>query len=177
MFAGSRYILPENRGWELLNTDPDIEGIPDRQAARFVERRTYREFAIFWPAGQHERHPDADHWQQPALSGQPDSVRGAWRPASLHTGSARVVLGVEDAAAIANGIERSHYLDLIREAMYDELSNLAIGEAALLADLQLGGAPVSPEAVRYVSRNAGAVASHLESIQMAATPVPAGIPE
>ncbi len=267
-FGGSRFTLPENDGWELLNTDPDIEGIPDRQAARFVERRSYREFALFWPSGAFDRHPDADHWQQPSLSPQGDNVQGAWRTASLHTGSARVVFGSEtpvvpegswvpgyvyhlpgvqdendqrrvsalpsvcpccganysrrvyrkspvrgfrtgfskvsqllskelfyllpaseqrklvvfsdsreDAASISNGIERSHYLDLLREAMYDELSNLAIGEAALLSDLQAGGAPVSPEATRYASRNPAAVASLLADIQMAATPIPVGIPE
>ena len=64
-FGGSRYTLPDNQGWELLNTDPDIEGIPDRQAARFVERRTYREFAVFWPSGDASRHASAAHWQHP----------------------------------------------------------------------------------------------------------------
>jgi ATP-dependent helicase YprA (DUF1998 family) len=41
LFGGSRLTLADGAGWELLTTDPDIEGIPDRQAARFVERRTY----------------------------------------------------------------------------------------------------------------------------------------
>jgi DEAD/DEAH box helicase domain-containing protein len=267
-FGGSRYILPENDGWELLNTDPDIEGIPDRQAARFVERRTYREFAVFWPAGECELHPDASHWRQPVLSGQDDRIQGAWCPASLHTGSARVVFGAEepavpagpwvpgfvyhlpqtpseedqrrvsalpstcpccganysrrlyrkspvrgfrtgfskvshllskelfyllpegearklvvfsdsreDAASISNGIERSHYLDLAREAMYDELSNLAVGEAALLADLQSGGAAASPKAIRYAVRHPAATPALAEALQLAATPIPQGIPE
>src|SRR5207249_2758515 len=95
-FGGSRYTLPENDGWELLNTDPDIEGIPDRQVARFIERRTYGEFAVFWAEGESERHTDADHWHQPVLSGQGNSVQGTWRRASLHTGSARVVFGSEE---------------------------------------------------------------------------------
>ena len=43
--------LADGGGWELLTTDPDIEGIPDRQAARFVERRTFADFAVFWPQG------------------------------------------------------------------------------------------------------------------------------
>ena len=51
LFGGSRLQLADGAGWELLTADPDIEGIPDRQAARFVERRTYPEFAIFWPSG------------------------------------------------------------------------------------------------------------------------------
>lgn len=48
-FGGSRLALPANSGWELLSTDPDIEGIPDRQAARFVDRRNYDEFAVSGP--------------------------------------------------------------------------------------------------------------------------------
>jgi ATP-dependent helicase YprA (DUF1998 family) len=267
-FGGSRYTLPENNGWELLNTDPDIESIPDRQAARFVERRAYRDFAVFWPVGESACHPDAAHWQQPVLAGDAHGVQGAWRRASLHTGSARVVFGTEepvvpeglwvagyvyhlpnlgdendqrrvsalpsvcpscgtnysrrlyrkspvrgfrtgfskvsqllskelfyllpqseqrklvvfsdsreDAASISNGIERSHYLDLVREAMFDELSDLAIGEPALLADVQTAGSPTSAAAARYVVRNPTALSRHQSDIQMAETPIPAGIPD
>jgi ATP-dependent helicase YprA (DUF1998 family) len=266
-FGGSRYTLPDNEGWELLNTDPDIEGIPDRQAARFVERRTYREFAVFWPSGTVDRHANAAHWQQPLLTGDGHGTRGTWAPASLHTASARVKLGAhgprlpdgpwvpgfvfhlaqaispedqeaysalpsvcpacatnysrrlyrkssvrgfrtgfskvtqllskelfyilpqgelpklvvfsdsrEDAASISNGIERSHYLDLVREAMYDELASVALGEAALLHDLQVAGAPAQPAAVRYAAANPGSEQTLLRDIELAATPIPAGLP-
>ena len=46
-------------------------------------------------------------------------------------GSRKLVLfsdSREEAASLANGVERSHYLDLVREALYDELAKLAIGE-------------------------------------------------
>jgi ATP-dependent helicase YprA (DUF1998 family) len=266
-FGGSRYSLPDNQGWELLNTDPDIEGIPDRQAARFVERRTYREFAVFWPSGGANRHAGAAQWQQPPMTADGDSTRGTWAPASLDTVSARVVLGAqgpvvpdgtwvpgfvfhlpqvpvpddqegfsalasvcpacatnysrriyrkspvrgfrtgfskvtqllskelfyllprgetpklvvfsdsrEDAASISNGIERSHFLDLVREAMYDELASAALGEAALLDDLQTIGAPTQPAALRCADANPGSVQALLNDVQLAATPVPAGLP-
>ncbi|HYW82644.1 MAG TPA: DEAD/DEAH box helicase, partial [Spirochaetia bacterium] len=266
-FGGSRYTLPDNQGWELLNTDPDIEGIPDRQAARFVERRTYREFAVFWPSGDASRHASATHWQQPPMTGDGNNTRGAWTPACLDTASARVVLGAqgpavpngpwvsgfvfhlsqmpapddqeaysalpcvcpacatnysrrlyrkspvrgfrtgfskmtqllskelfyllphgetpklvvfsdsrEDAASISNGIERSHYLDLVREAMYDELASMALGETALLDDLQATGTPSQPAAVRYAQANPGTAPALLSDIQLAATPIPAGLP-
>lgn len=266
-FGGSRYTLPDNQGWELLNTDPDIEGIPDRQAARFVDRRTYREFAVFWPSGGVDRHADAGHWQHPPLARDGNSTRGTWTPASLNTGSARVVLGAqgppvpdgpwvsgfvfhlaqvpnpdhqeeysalpsvcpacatnysrrlyrkspvrgfrtgfskvtqllskelfyllphgetpklvvfsdsrEDAASISNGIERSHYLDLLREAMYDELASVALGEAALLHDLQTAGTPSDPAASRYAQANPLSVQALLNDIQLAATLIPAGLP-
>ena len=41
----------------------------------------------------------------------------------------------EEAASLANGVERSHYRDLVREALYDELTLEAVGRPLLLADL------------------------------------------
>ena len=196
LFGGSRFPLEANSGWELLITDSDIEGIPDRQVARFVDRRSYKDFAVFWPSGDAKLYNGAERWQQPTLSG--GNTRGQWVKASLDPATARVKLGTEnpvqgykfvvgdpsdsgalpamcplcaanyrhrqfrkspirgfrtgfsrvtqilskemfyflpeasrklvvfsdsrqDAAELANGIERSHYSDLLREAMYDEL--------------------------------------------------------
>ena len=52
-YGGSRLKLSDNcTDIEMLTTDPDIEGIPDKNPARFVERRTYTEYAVFWPFGK-----------------------------------------------------------------------------------------------------------------------------
>ena len=221
-FGGRRFTLQDNDGWELLSTDPDVEGIPDRQAARFVERRRYGEFALFWPTGAASLHKDCRQWNQPSLT-DAAPARAVWAQASLNSMNARAVLGAEtptapdgpwvsgylfhlpntsdeagegfsalpsvcpacsadysrrlyrrspirgfrtgfskvsqlltkelfyllpeaerrklvvfsdsreDAASISNGIERSHYLDLMREAAYDELRRAALGEASLTA--------------------------------------------
>ncbi len=82
----------------------------------------------------------------------------------------------EDAASIANGIERSHYLDLVREAMYDELASAAVGEVALLHDLQSNGTPSQPAAARYAAANPTSAAALLNDIQIASTPIPPGLP-
>ena len=247
-FGGSRMVIPDGGGWELLTTDPDIEGVPDRQAARFVERRTYAEFAVFWPTGRSALNHDAARWNQPALAGAP--VRAQWRRAVLNSLSGRAELGEdgalfpegpgipgfifvldstpgaddrheqvgalpascprcaadysrrkfrrspirgfrtgfgkltqllskelfyflpddsrklvvfsdsrEEAASLSNSIERSHYLDLVREAMYDELSKVALGEPALLADLETRGTPRSPEALRFAASHPNAEAA------------------
>ena len=227
LFGGSRNELEANSGWELLITDANIEGIPDRQAARFVDRRTYGDFALFWPSGGKKLNPDARQWRQPTLS--TDTVQAHWMAATLdpttgqvkldntgpvlgfafvvpnspgsdlgalpavcplcavnykyrkyrkspirgfRTGFSRItqILSKEmfyflpentkklvvfsdsrqDAAELANGIERSHYSDLVRETMYDELRKAAIAEPALLADLQSKGSPTSPEALMLV---------------------------
>ncbi|MCI0627995.1 MAG: DEAD/DEAH box helicase [Acidobacteria bacterium] len=240
--SGSRLTLRDNGGWELLGTDPDVEGIPDRQAARFVDRRSYAEFGVFWPARQVPLHQDAQgQWRHPRFDrGQPAPAR--WDRASMDVKSGRVVLGLqqplypdgrwvqgfifhlptiavadqgrymalpavcpacgsdygrkkyrkspvrgfrtgfsklsqllakelfyslpeaaarklvvfsdsrEDAASIANGMERTHYLDLVREAMYDELSTVVLGEGQLLADLESENMPVQQIAQRFVAQ-------------------------
>jgi hypothetical protein len=257
LFGGSRMEIRDNGGWELLTTDPDIEGIPDHQAARFLERRTWGDFAIFWPSGGRPLHVEAaGTWQQPSLTAAP-GVTAQWSPAGLDPLSGRVEFGPapagavdgylfhlagafdpdgvsalpslcpscgrdytprrfrkspirgfrtgfskmtqllskelfyllpghrdgsrklvlfsdsrEEAASLANGVERSHYLDLVREALYDELAALALGEPQLLADLEASGRPQSPSAVDFTEHRPSAQ-PHLESLIRAATsPVP-----
>lgn len=246
MTGGSRLTLPDNDGWEFLSTDPDIEGIPDRQAARFVDRRNYGEFGVFWPSRGNPLHADARRdWQQPGFDAR-QRTTGRWAPASFDCRSGRVRLGQEgptvpagswvpgfvyhlpglaavdqdyygalpsmcpscgrnytnrrfrrspvrgfrtgfsklsqllakelfyalpqlssrklivfsdsreDAASISNGMERSHYLDLVREAMYDELSTAVLGESELLRDLEAGLNPTTSVALRYLRLNPGA---------------------
>ena len=96
-FGGSRFPLDNNAGIELLNTDPDIEGIPDRQAARFVDRRSYKEYAIFWPTGGAPLHNNSTDWTQPEPPGAdiPGNERRArWIGATLDALSARVTDGL-----------------------------------------------------------------------------------
>lgn len=263
--GGSRLTLRDNTGWELLATDPDVEGVPDRQAARFVDRRRYAEFAIFWSAQQDPLHPEAQgQWRHPAADGG-QSAPARWDRASFDVKSGRVVLGEqqpsypnsrwvhgflfhlpttappdqqryfalpavcpacgsdysrrkyrkspvrgfrtgfsklsqllakelfyslpegdarklvvfsdsrEDAAAIANGMERTHYLDLVREAMYDELSTAVMGEGSLLDDLEREGAPVRPTAQRFATRWPAATTRLRRLVADAGREIPAGL--
>ena len=245
-------------GWELLATDPDIEGIPDRQAARFVDRRRFTEFAVFWPTGSAVLNPDATSWRQPLLTG--GSVQARWARAALNCKSGRVELGDggapvpsgpwvpgfvyaiqdrsqadrisalpatcpccasdyarrlykkspirgfrtgfskltqllskelfyampagdarklvvfsdsrEEAAGLANGIERSHYLDLVREAMYDELSNLAVAEPLALRDIEAGDGLQSAVSRRFADTYPQRIADLTRLVRAASTAIP-----
>ena len=97
LFGGSRLQL-EKGVIELLATTPDIEGIPERQAARFVERRTYQEFAIFWPQGD-QVYGKPLRWRQSRSfdNAQNKPAWGKWQPASLNTRTGHVRLLHEDA--------------------------------------------------------------------------------
>ena len=244
MFGGNRFELADNQGWELLITDADIEGLPDRQPARFVERRTYQDFAVFWPSDGATLNSDSRQWQQPLPSG--NTAPAYWMQSSLDPATGQVKLGRsgpvpgfvfvvpsppesqvsalpaacprcgvnyqyrqyrqspirgfrtgfgritqilskemfyflpensrklvvfsdsrEGAAELANGIERSHYSDLLREAMYDELRKAAIAEPALLADLRASGSPTSPEALNLLSTRPELQQSFSELVEQA----------
>ena len=257
LFGGSRMELADGGGWELLTADPDIEGIPDRQAARFIDRRTYGEFALFWPSGESTLHQDSKQWHQPSLVPEA-TADGRWTPATLDSFSGRVTLGGgggdaavpgyvymlagspdparygalpatcpacgenyrhrqirksplrgfrtgfskltqllskelfylipgepdgerklvlfsdsrEEAASLANGVERSHYLDLLREALYDELATLALGEPMLLEDIENTTRPPSPHATRFAETHPDAPERLRQLIHIATTEVP-----
>jgi Lhr-like helicase len=269
-FGGSRLTIPDDNGrWELLNSDPDIEGIPDRQTARFIDRRSYFEYAVFWPNGNAVLHDDAKgNWTQPRRSADDKDLPArkaiaCWSRATLNTFSGEVRLSEiqnpdaevegyvyqlrnatdredqerfsalpskcpacgsdytrrvyrqspirgfrtgfskvsqllskelfyllppkqrklvvfsdsrEDAASIANGIERNHYNDLVREAMYDELTRLALGEGSLLRDIELYGHAKATEAIAFVKENPGAD-SNLTELLAQATASLADVPE
>ena len=63
-FGGSRLPLGLNEGYELLVTEPELEGLPDRMPARFLWQRTYRHYAVFWPSGESDLHEDAMAFHQ-----------------------------------------------------------------------------------------------------------------
>ena len=256
LFGGNRMELADGGGWELLMADPDIEGIPDRQGARFIDRRTHREFALFWPSGDSTLHTDARRWRQPDSQGE--TANGQWVPAILNSLSGRVQLGDssgsggvpgyfymleestnpaffgalpatcpscgenysrrlyrksplrgfrtgfskltqllskelfyliaddahderklvlfsdsrEEAASLANGVERSHYLDLLREALYDELAIFALGEPVLLRVIENPTEPPSPHAVRFAQTHPDAQERLEEILRAATTEIP-----
>ncbi|MCW5319320.1 DEAD/DEAH box helicase [Nostoc sp. KVJ3] len=262
-YGGNRLVLDNNEGleWELLPTEPDIEGIPDRQAGSLLERRTYREYAIFWPLRNiHEDVPKEKGWNQPKRQGS-GTEKALWDKASLDTCSGRVTLGDpdipsqqwvkgyifhlrdtksedqefmraqpsicpccatdyskrktrqssirgfrtgfsrlsqllskeifyqlpddpksrklvvfsdsrENAASISNGIERTHYYDIVRGAIYDELKQLAIGQLYLLQDIQQHSQPCRTEAMEFSRQNPGFIEKFQKAVKNATKPLP-----
>ena len=81
----------------------------------------------------------------------------------------------EDAAGIANGVERNHYPDLLRELLYDELRRQAIAVPELLRDLIEYGEPLSAAAVAAANENEQLVTELLRDIELATSPLPQGL--
>jgi hypothetical protein len=258
-YGGSRLEL-DNGEMEILVTTPDIEGIPDRQSARMMERRTYDEFAVFWPEGN-QTFSDPQRWRQSSLDGTgspwarwvagslnnrtghirltheetgPEWIRGYLFVLSLDEGQTgdnhRALAGVcpccsadynrrhrkspirgfrtgfsrvsqvftkelfyqlpcspprklvafsdsrEDAAQIANGVERNNHSDLLREIVVDELRMLVLGEPQLLKDLEKNNDPLGLYATEFCHRNEGADVRLREIVRTAAISTE-GLPE
>jgi len=111
-FGGNRLEL-ENGLVEMLATTPDIEGIPERQTARFVERRTYNEFAVFWPLGN-QNFKDTSQWRQPYINKSEDLPPFAkWFPASLNTQTGHVKLLFEEAESDSNNWLKGYLFKII----------------------------------------------------------------
>lgn len=62
----------------------------------------------------------------------------------------------EDAADLAASVERSHYPELFREALVDEIKGMVIGEPQLLADLEAGVTELCPISLEYLARDPSA---------------------
>ncbi|HAO12574.1 MAG TPA: DEAD/DEAH box helicase [Planktothrix sp. UBA8407] len=267
-YGGNRLPLLGNEGWELLPTDPDIEGIPDRKTAVFLDRKNYFEYAVFWPFKDELDEEVKKGWNQPLISSKntekidkkkdKSKEKAYWDEAYLDSRSGRVSLGKpnsdledqqavkrgyvfnfrssslekqqsiralpslcpccsadytrkirkspirgfrtgfskvsqllskelfyqlpdnaesrklvvfsdsrEDAASIANGIERSHYDDLVRETIFDELRLLAIGQLHLLEDLEQYNQPTHPDSILFAQRNSESVTELQKNIRNA----------
>jgi hypothetical protein len=102
VFLGGNKLILDDGDMEMLTSSPDIEGIPERQAARFLEKKRYNEYAIFWPQGDQLFNPESENWNQPTTNRQ-GSQRAQWIPASLNRKTGRVRLGQEEEGSWVKG--------------------------------------------------------------------------
>ncbi len=258
LYGGNRLELEDGNGWELLPTEPNIEGIPDKQIGNFLERRTYPNYGVFYPS--RDIHEDATKsWKQPSKGGktpenawwdkawldtrsslvtleEPDVLSNQWVEGYIYnlrnlplekqafmaaqpsicpccgadytrrkswkssirgfrtafsrlsqllskeifyqlpenSDSRKLVVfsdSRENAASISNGIERTHHNDIVREAIFDELNQLAVGKVYLLEDIQTHDQPMRAEALEFAQRNPDAIKEFKKAIKNANKPL------
>jgi DEAD/DEAH box helicase domain-containing protein len=100
-FGGSR-LIGVNESFELLPISPNIEGIPEKTPAKLVEKRSYQEFAVFWPIGSNQEYIPHDtpqgYWRQTTINGYNQTDFSAqWVQASLNVLSGDVYMQYEKA--------------------------------------------------------------------------------
>lgn len=90
-FFGGFPVVVESGVRELMNTDQELEGLPDRRVAQLLDQRTYSHYSVFWPSGSGRIHPDAKgKFSQPGLEGGRSDAY--WLKSHLNTLSGRVIL-------------------------------------------------------------------------------------
>lgn len=104
LFGGQRSEPAETTDYcEMLPVSSNIEGIPEKTPAKLVEKRTYQEYAVFWPQGDqifvpNDRtrgewdHSHNAYWRQPTLNDLTKTDYTAqWIPACISKTSGDVV--------------------------------------------------------------------------------------
>lgn len=109
-FGGNRFQINKDE-LEILSADPDIEGLPDKNATALINQRTYQEFALFWSCGKQEiSQKGKSGWHQKTRNSQIKMSGGKWIPASFDTLSGHVIKGHSKA--------ETNYSDWIRGYLY-----------------------------------------------------------
>lgn len=103
LLGGSRLIVDkggDGKVFELLPISPNIEGIPEKTPAKLVERRSYQEYAVFWPSGENEFNEDlvvpalnsGGYWRQTTINeNKQTDYQAEWIKASLNKNSGNIV--------------------------------------------------------------------------------------
>ena len=87
IFWGGSRLEREDGGPELLQTTPNVEKIPDEHIVQFVEKRTYENYALFWPLPEEKDiNPEVSNseWNQPRVSGSSRRACASWKKATLN---------------------------------------------------------------------------------------------
>lgn len=117
-FGGSRLRVNENT-FELLPLSPNIEGIPEKTPHKLLEKRTYQEYAIFWPEGNQEFVPHerpAGYWRQATVDNrQQENYRAQWVPAFLNVYSGDISEGWLDSDEDPANWIKGRYFKVIEE--------------------------------------------------------------
>ena len=101
LFGGSPSRTHADCAFEMLPLSPRLENVPEKTPAKFIEQRSYQEYAVFWAQGNQEftKHDKEhgvhqDYWQQASMNEnrfQQKDYRAEWVKASLNIFSGDVI--------------------------------------------------------------------------------------
>ncbi|MBK9406037.1 MAG: DEAD/DEAH box helicase [Ignavibacteria bacterium] len=141
LFGGSRLVTRNESGnhfFELLPISPNIEGIPEKTPAKLVEKRSFQEFAVFWPCGNQaiashdkEQGIPIDYWRQTTVNGfKQGDYKAKWIPASLNCISGDIDFSHDKANTESNYWMKGFYFTITKNssnrdiAFPDEIGNI-----------------------------------------------------
>jgi ATP-dependent helicase YprA (DUF1998 family) len=127
LFGGSRLVTRNEAGmhsFELLPISPNIEGIPEKTSARLVEKRSYQEYAVFWPIGNQKYDPNNvtpslnqnRFWRQTTIGGYNQTdYEAKWVNASLNCISGDIDLTFDKANSDPQMWVKGYYFTITTE--------------------------------------------------------------
>ncbi|OQP44235.1 hypothetical protein A4H97_33315 [Niastella yeongjuensis] len=127
-FGGSRLKASDETGnfFELLPLSPNIEGIPEKTPHKLLERRTYQEYAVFWPQGGQELEPHErpnGYWRQATVDSSinQNDYRATWEQASINIYSGDIKETYENAIQKPANWRKGYYFKIVHRnaAMLD----------------------------------------------------------
>jgi Lhr-like helicase len=133
LFGGSRLVTKNESGnssFELLPISPNIEGIPEKTPAKLVEKRSYQEYAVFWPSGNQEftqHDPDfmipANFWRQTTVNGfSQTDYEANWIEASLNVISGDIDFSHDKANQNPDKWLKGRYFIIVANRSNDDIS-------------------------------------------------------
>ena len=133
LFGGSRLITKNSSGissFELLPISPNIEGIPEKTPAKLVEKRSFQEYAVFWPSGNQEftTHDvdngiPANFWRQTTVNGfSQTDYEANWIEASLNCISGDIDFSHEKANRDSDNWIRGRYFTIMPNRSSTDIS-------------------------------------------------------
>lgn len=169
LFGGSRLKASDEKScfFELLPLSPNIEGIPEKTPHKLLERRTYQEYAIFWPTGKQELEPHerpSGYWRQATANStinQTDYI-STWEKASLNIYSGDVKETYEKAEQEPVNWRKGYYFKIAHK----DSSKLDIAFNTSIADTHKATPCVCPGCgVNHSKHKQGAKKNKISSIR------------
>jgi len=169
LFGGSRLKASDetNSFFELLPLSPNIEGIPEKTPHKLLERRTYQEYAIFWPQGKQELEPHerpSGYWRQATLNNsinQKDYI-STWEKASINVFSGDIKETYEKAEQEPTNWRKGYYFKIAHK----DSSRLDIAFSSLSVDTHKATPCVCPACgVNHSKHKQGASKNKISSIR------------
>lgn len=133
LFGGSRLVTRNesgNHSFELLPISPNIEGIPEKTPAKLVEKRSFQEYAVFWPCGDQEftKH-DREHgipidfWRQTTVDGfNQGDYESKWKKASLNCISGDIDFSHDKANAESDNWIKGFYFSITQNGSLRDIA-------------------------------------------------------
>lgn len=140
LFGGSRLIIKDEHGgkiFELLPISPNIEGIPEKTPGKLVERRSYQEYAVFWPSGDEIFNEDlvvpqlnaGNYWRQTTINGYKQvEYQAKWIKASLNKKSGNIFNQHTKAELEPENWIKGYYFTISKEGERQDIAFTSQGE-------------------------------------------------